>query len=179
MRKIIIIALILIVSSCKIITGLTKQERQDNRVAKKIEKLQLRYPESFKNFTEVVSIDTLLPGFEYKASSELYIQPRINDLFADDTLYQKSLETLISSKNSLIHDVYSKPIKIDTLGVKVIAKVDSGVLNLYVKKNTDTLAIEKEVQKLSTKTHVIKDKKNELIFILIIVILLILYLYRK
>ena len=40
---------------------LTKQQRSDNRVAKKIEKIQAKHPESFRNVTtETVRKDTVL-----------------------------------------------------------------------------------------------------------------------
>lgn len=166
-------------SSCSLITGLTKQERTDNRVARKIEKLRARYPDSFSNFTETVSIDTVLPGFEFRGSSELFRWPVINDLLRDDTLYQKAVETLISSRNSSFDDVFSNPILVDTLGVRVFAKVDTGVLNLYVKKSEQEINVTKEVERFNTKEYIPKNKKNKLVFILVLIILLILYLYKK
>ena len=61
--KYLLLTILILFTGCK----LTKQQRVDNRVVKKIEKIKTKYPNSFKNVTtEVIRIDTILKEVKLK-----------------------------------------------------------------------------------------------------------------
>ena len=53
---------------------LTKQQRQSNRISKKIERMKYKHPEAFRDATtEVVRIDTVIQEIEIQGEAEIIV----------------------------------------------------------------------------------------------------------
>ena len=91
-----ILALASILGSMLSSCALTKQQRTDNRVIKKIEKIKAKYPESFSNVTtETVRIDTFIPEIDHSGDLRVVV-----DSSAVDSLTSE-LQTLLVANDSL------------------------------------------------------------------------------
>ena len=114
MKNLLMYVVILsLITSC----ALTKQQRRDNRVAKKIEKIKLKHPDSFRNVTtETVRIDTLIKEVHIVGETEFdtlrvteYLTEFLHDTIEVNTFINRFIE------------IAKDTIKVDTLGVHLIA----------------------------------------------------------
>ena len=109
MRKVLFFGLLIIFTSC----ALTKQQRKDNRVAKKIEKIKLKHPDSFHRVTtETVRIDTVL--------QEVYIEgsTQIDTLKVTEYLTEFLHDTVeVNLFITRFIEVAKDSVSVDTLGI--------------------------------------------------------------
>lgn len=134
--------LLVLLSACK----LTKQQRTDNRVIKKIQKIKMKYPESFQNVT-TVRVDTILQ--EVKVVGEgrvdtVRIESFITEFLFDTVNVPQFIDRFI--------EVGSDTVKIDTLAIHLWM---SGVGLKY--------RLKKDLQYISKDVEVINITKTELV----------------
>ena len=107
--KHLLLVILIFFTSCT----LTKQERVDNRVVKKIEKIKAKYPDSFKKATtKLVRIDTLIQEVNIQGESrldtievEILLTEYLHDTVRVDRFINRFIE---ATKDTL---------QIDTLGL--------------------------------------------------------------
>ena len=122
---------------------LTKSQRQSNKVARKIEKLQVKYPEAWKDVTiEVVRIDTLIERVEIAGELRIdtvEITEILKEYITDTVLIPKIIVRFLQSTRDTT--------SIDTLGIHLWV---AGT-NVDFKVVRDSIYIEKE-QEVKTVT---------------------------
>ena len=159
----IIACLLLLCASC---SPLTKVQKQENRVAKKIEKLQGKYPEAFDNIS-TVRIDTVI--------KEIYIEGKtvIDTVEVTNILEQ------------YIHDTVHIPTFIDRFlqATRDTVQVDSLDVHLWIsgsavtyRMQRDSAWIQKEAETITiTKTEVVRKNfvQDWKFWVLLIIVVLI------
>ena len=142
MKNLLILGLIILFTSC----ALTKQQRTDNRVAKKIEKIKFKYPDSFTRVTtELVRIDTVLQEVFIEGATQLdtvKVTEYLTEFLHDTVEVEKFITRFI--------EIAQDSIKVDTLGihlrlqgVAVTFELTRDEQHIIVEKPVDTIIIDK------------------------------------
>jgi len=137
--KYFFLVFIILLGSCT----LTKQQKQSNKVARKIAKLQAKYPEAWDDVTiKRVRIDTLIEKVEIQG------ELRVDTLEIIQVLKEYITDTLVIPQViTRFLQVTRDTVQVDTLGVHVWV---AGT-NVDFKVNRDSIYIEKE-QEVKTIT---------------------------
>lgn len=149
MNKIIYLLIILSLSSCT----LTKLQRQSNRVARKIERLERKFPEAFEiTNTETLRIDTVIQRVEIKgeATSDTIEVDRIVKEFVTDSIQ------VIKYRTKII-EAAIPVVGLDSLGVKL--RIGPSPSGLFYSLEQDPIHIqaEKKIDRITTtKTEVVR-----------------------
>jgi len=130
--------------------SLNKLQRQENKVARKIEKLKLKYPEAFDSVTtETVRIDTVIKEIRLAGKTE-YDTVEVNNYLT------KYLPANVN-KNQFIRDflnVARDTILIDSLGIHL--RIDGVGVNFSLIKDSQHITAEKSVETIIiTETEVV------------------------
>lgn len=136
-----VLIILIVLSSCK----LTKQQRVDNRVVKKIEKIKAKYPDSFKlATTEVVRIDTVIKEIRLEGKTvfdtleiETFLTEYLHDTVEVDKFITRFIET---AKDTIQVDTLGLHLWIE--GVSVIYKLQKDESHIIIEKKVDILTIE-------------------------------------
>ena len=149
---------------------LTKQQRQSNRISKKIERMKFKHPEAFKDATtEVVRIDTVIKENEIQREAEITVDSAAIDslvillkqalLYMEDSGYNVSeiLTEIITdhAKELIIID----SIKVDTLGIQLSVwyNKDKSILEFNIRRDSIHIEKEKAIETITiTKTAVVR-----------------------
>ena len=142
MRKVMMFSLILLFTAC----ALTKQQRQDNRVAKKIEKIEQKFPESFKNVTtELVRIDTVLKEVYIQGETEfdtLKVTEYLTEFLHDTVNVTQFIDRFIqTAKDSISIDTLSIHFRAE--GVAVTFELTKDEQHIVAEKPVKTITIDK------------------------------------
>lgn len=138
--------ILVILSSCK----LTKQQRADNRVVKKIEKIKAKHPDSFKNATtELVRIDTVIK--EVKIAGETTFDTiKVNNLLTEYLHDTVEVDRFITRFIEVAKDT----IQVDTLGLHLW--IEGVAVSYTLQKDEAHIISEKEINTLNIqKTEVV------------------------
>ncbi len=172
MKQLLLIILILTtISACT----LTKQQRQSNKVAKKINKLKIKYPDAFQDATvEIVRIDTVLERIEVAGEiryDTIEVQEILEHYIVD------SVDRVIFLQRFM--EVARDTARIDTLGIHL--RIIGAVVEFTLVKDEQHIKAEKQIETITiTNTQVIKKRfYQDWLFWVIVVILFILYMARK
>lgn len=166
MKKLIPFLLIVLLSSCT----LTKLQRQSNRVARKIERLEKKYPEAFKiTNTETLRIDTVIQRVEIagEAHTDTVEIDRILKEIVKDTIKIPAIRV------RLVEKAIPTIVK-DTLGIRLSIRGTPQGLWYRVTRDPIHVEAEKSVDRITvTKTEVIrrpfwKDWKFWLLMVLLV-----------
>ena len=169
MYKILLFIMIFIfMSSCT----LTKQQRQSNKVVKKIEKMKIKYPEAFRDATtETIRIDTVIQEIEIEG--ELRI-----DTFEIEVLIEKLIYDTIPIPEFIdrFFEATRDSVQIDTLGLHIFIAGSNVVYKII--KDEQHIEMEKDIETIHiTNTTVIKKRfYRDWLFWLVIIIYTLLWL---
>ena len=161
---------IILLSGCV----LTKRQRKSNKVAKKIEKLQQKYPTAWEDATiELVRIDTVLERIE--VAGEIRI-----DTFTTENLVQEFIHdtTRVTEFITRFLTVTRDTAQVDTLGVHLF--VAGSNVDYRLVKDVQHIEVEKAVETITiTNTEVIRRSfLRDWKFWLFVVILTVLYFLK-
>ena len=147
--KYLIYLLIILLPSCT----LTKLQRQSNKVARKIERLERKYPEAFKiTNTETLRIDTIIQRVEVKGLE------KVDTVKIDKIITEFSTDTIerVKIRERLIEAVIPT-VRKDTLGIKLFITGTPQGLSYTVIRDPLHIEAEKSVDRITvTKTEVIR-----------------------
>ncbi len=156
--------------------GLTKLQRQSNKVVKGIERYKIKYPEAWKDVTiEVVRIDTLIERVEIVGELRIdtvEITEILKEYITDTVLIPKIIIRFLQST--------SDTLSIDTLGVALwIAGT-----NVEFRVVRDSIYIEKEQEVKTitiTNTEVVRRNffQDWKFFLLVAIIIGVFLLYKN
>ena len=155
--------------------ALTKQQRQSNRIVKKIERMKFKHPEAFKDATtEVVRIDTLIERVEIAGELRIdtvEITEILKEYITDTVLIPKIIVRFLQSTRDTT--------SIDTLGIHLWV---AGT-NVDFKVVRDSIYIEKEQEVRTitiTNTEVVRRNFfNDWKFYLLVAIIIGVFLLHK
>ena len=140
MQKIIITILLLAVTAC---SPLTVQQKTENKIAKKLDRMERKHPEAFKNATtQLVRIDTLIEEVVLAGESRI-------DTVQTEKLVKEYIRDTVKVKEfitRLLRET-SDTISVDSLGISL----DITGTNLAYRLQRDSIYIEKE-QEVKTVT---------------------------
>lgn len=140
--KYLLLTILILFTGCK----LTKQQRVDNRVVKKIEKIKTKYPNSFKNATtEVIRIDTVLKEVKLKGEVildtvevEILLTEYLHDTVKVDRFITRFINT---AKDTIQVDSLGLHLWIEGVAIRYSLLKDSAYISKQ--KSVDTLNIQK------------------------------------
>jgi len=170
---IIILALLGWFTGCS--PTLTKQQKLENKVAKKLQKIEDKNPEAYKNVTtEIVRIDTLIP--EVRIVKELRIdtletEKLVKEYIRDTVLVTRFIKEFLRTTRDSV--------AVDTLGIHL--RLSGTNIDFDLKRDPIHIVKEQEVRTVTiTETTVLKRRfYRDWQFWVFIAIAAALYTFRK
>lgn len=144
-KMLLLLAVVLLVfTGCK----LTKQQRVDNKVVKKLDKLKGQYPESFKKATtETVRIDTVLQEVVIEGETKIdtvEVEKFLTEYLHDTVEINRFLPRFIAiAKDTVEIDTLAIHLWIEGVGVKYKLKKDEQ--HIEASKQVNTLTVTETV----------------------------------
>ena len=162
----------LLVWSC---SPLSKLQKQENKVAKKLKKLEARYPDAFKNSTTVtVRIDTVIKEVRVEGKTKIDTV-RVTDILKEYISDTVEIPQFITRFLEATKDT----VKVDTLGIHLWL-AGSGV-EYRMRKDLIRIEKEQEVRTITvTNTQVLRKRfYQDWLFWLLIITATVLYVLSK
>lgn len=130
---------------------LTKQQRQSNKVTRKIEKLKAKYPAAFQDATvEIIRIDTVIKEIILEGQTKfdtVEIETLVKEYIKDTILVTQFINRFL--------EVSRDTIQVDSLGVHLT--ISGTGVSYYLKKDEAVISKEKAVETITiTKTEVVR-----------------------
>ena len=149
MKTLITVFILLAFCSCT----LTKQQRTENKVARKLKKLEVRFPSTFKNVTtETVRIDTVIKEIRVQGSTS------IDTILITEILKEYEIDTLeIPTFITRFLNVTRDTVLIDTLDIHLW--IAGSAIDYRMHRDEMHIEKEQEVRTVTiTETQVIRKR---------------------